>query len=122
MTQKLKLVEDAGGKGAAFFCPGCKDTHVIYYEGHPSRWTWNGDLDRPTFSPNIRVRTGHFIEGSSKNSCWCTYNREHPDDPSTFTCIHCHSYVIDGKIRFLDDCSHALVGQTVDLPPWPKDH
>ena len=29
----------------------------------------------------------------------------------------CHSYVTDGRIQFLGDCSHALAGQTLDLPP-----
>lgn len=29
----------------------------------------------------------------------------------------CHSFVTDGKIRFLNDCTHDLAGQTVDLKP-----
>ena len=32
----------------------------------------------------------------------------------------CHSFVTDGRIQFLADCTHALAGQTVDLPEWPK--
>jgi hypothetical protein len=28
----------------------------------------------------------------------------------------CHSFVTDGKIQFLGDCTHALAGQTVELP------
>lgn len=24
----------------------------------------------------------------------------------------------DGRIQFLNDCTHALAGQTVDLPDW----
>jgi len=28
----------------------------------------------------------------------------------------CHSYVTDGRIQFLADCTHALAGLTVDLP------
>jgi hypothetical protein len=35
----------------------------------------------------------------------------------------CHSYVTDGKIRFLDDCTHELAGKTVeleDVPDWWK--
>jgi hypothetical protein len=31
----------------------------------------------------------------------------------------CHSFVVDGRIQFLGDCTHHLAGQTVDLPPWP---
>lgn len=31
-----------------------------------------------------------------------------------FSC--CHSFVENGMIRYLDDCTHSLVGQTVELP------
>jgi hypothetical protein len=27
----------------------------------------------------------------------------------------CHSFVTDGKIQYLSDCTHAMAGQTVDL-------
>jgi len=32
----------------------------------------------------------------------------------------CHSFIRDGKIQFLGDCTHALAGQTVDLPELPE--
>jgi hypothetical protein len=31
----------------------------------------------------------------------------------------CHSFVTDGKIQFLNDCTHSLKDQTVDLPDVP---
>jgi hypothetical protein len=31
----------------------------------------------------------------------------------------CHSFVTDGRIQFLNDCTHPLAGQTVDIPEWP---
>lgn len=33
----------------------------------------------------------------------------------------CHSFIKDGKIQFLGDCTHALANQTVDLPDWEQD-
>lgn len=33
----------------------------------------------------------------------------------------CHSFVTDGMIKFLNDCTHDLAGQTValgELPDW----
>ena len=30
--------------------------------------------------------------------------------------LTCHSFVTDGRIQFLADCTHPLAGQTVDLP------
>jgi hypothetical protein len=33
----------------------------------------------------------------------------------------CHVFVENGKIRFLDDCTHELAGKTVDIPVWPTN-
>lgn len=76
-----------------FWCPGCDGPHALSVA--PGRWTWNGDADRPTFSPSVRVF----------------------DHTGTL----CHSFITDGQIAFLSDCKHALAGQTVPLPPWPKE-
>ncbi len=70
-----------------FRCPGCEFDHII-----DETWTWNGDRERPTFKPSVLVRGG----GSN---------------------VRCHSFVREGRIEFLKDCSHRLAGQTVDLPP-----
>jgi hypothetical protein len=53
-------------------------------------WSWNGDSLDPTLRPSIlTVNPG--------------------------TGFRCHSFVNDGKAKFLTDCSHNLVGQEVDL-------
>lgn len=31
----------------------------------------------------------------------------------------CHSFVREGRIQFLGDCTHRLAGHTVDLPAFP---
>jgi len=83
---------------ALFGCPGCGMLHVVYLKtpGRP-HWTFNGDVDRPTFSPSIAV---HWTE--------------HPlTDPVKKVC---HSFVTDGQIQFCGDSTHELAGQTVDLP------
>jgi len=108
-----KLRRAAGGL-LTFWCPGCDDVHMVNDRG----WTWNGDADRPTFQPSIRVTTGHFTPGHH-GDCWCVYNAKHPDEPSPFRCSQCHSVVTDGRIAFLADSSHALAGQTVDVPDLP---
>lgn len=98
-------------------------THAIGIgSGSGPRWTYNGNPDKPTFSPSVLVRTGHYVsDRKSTDDCWCDYNAEHPDDPAPFTCVICHSFVRDGRIQFLGDCTHALAGQTVDLPEWGND-
>lgn len=84
-----------GDQMVHFHCPGCDDVHQI----RVGTWTWNGDLERPTFTPSVLVR----YEVSPPNQHLSTI---------------CHSFVTDGRIQFLGDCTHALAGQTVDLPPW----
>ena len=95
----------------AFFCPACKDWHAI----DRKRWTFNGDVDKPTFNPSVLHTSGHYMPGH-QGDCWCDYNKKHPDNPSDFTCGRCHSFVTDGKIQFLSDCTHELAGQIVELP------
>jgi len=73
-----------------FACPGCGCAHYV-----DERWTFNGDLVKPTIRASILVR-GH----------------ENGED------YRCHSFVTDGKIKFLNDCTHKLAGQTVPLEPW----
>ena len=79
-----------GGKGLVFFCPGCRYYHsfTIERQTHPV-WTWNGSMEKPTFSPSLLVGPG--------------------------TKSQCHSFVVDGKIEYLGDCWHELRGQTVDM-------
>jgi hypothetical protein len=107
------------GDMASFRCPGCKDRfHEVRITG-PNSWGWNGSLESPTFTSSVLMTSGHY--GSSSPTCWCTYNAAHPDDPSSFICERCHSFVRDGKIQFLADCSHSLAGQTVEIPDWNSD-
>ena len=109
---KLRIVD---GGGVGFYCPGCKQYHTIRVTGtqHPV-WGFNGDYERPTFTPSILIRTGHYIPGH-QDDCWCKYYAEHPDDHSGFKCSVCHSFVTDGKIQYLSDCTHEFAGQTIEL-------
>tara|TARA_R110002049_G_scaffold23545_10_gene83634 strand:- start:26651 stop:26980 length:330 start_codon:yes stop_codon:yes gene_type:complete len=103
------------GGMVAFKCPGCGDMHALRVEGDVRpKWSYNGNPDAPTFTPSIDYKTGHFCKDHS-GECWCTWKDE-DGKASGFDCIHCHSFVTDGRIQFLNDCSHALAGQTVDLP------
>jgi hypothetical protein len=77
-------------------------------------WGFNGDLERPTFTPSILMRRGHFADQTPPADCWIC--KRAASMGTTSICCICHSFVADGRIRFLDDCTHALAGQTVDLP------
>lgn len=77
-------------------------------------WTWNKSVDAPTLHPSVLSTNGHFMEGHT-GRCWCDYNREHPDEPKKFICVRCHTWINDGKAKFLPDCSHEHVNKTLDL-------
>ena len=101
-----------------FRCPGCKDTHRIPVQP-PYGWAFNGNVVTPTFSPSILVRTGHFAPGhKAGDHCWCVYNNERKaagEAACGFVCYVCHSFVKDGQIQFLPDCTHVLAGKTVPM-------
>lgn len=92
---KLKLVGQT--RGTYFFrCPGCKSRHMVWTKNegynHPT-WQWNGSTEKPTFTPSLKV-TASYPEG-----------------------MHiCHSFITDGKIQYLSDCTHELAGQMIELP------
>mgnify|MGYP000881591458 FL=1 len=123
MSQLSPILRDSSDNGLAFWCPGCNTAHRIQHgAGAGPRWGWNGSADKPTFTPSVRVKSGHYASGYDGTNCWCTFNAEcvaAGDEPSGFQCGVCHSFVTDGRIQFLADCTHSLAGQTVDLPPWP---
>lgn len=113
-----RILRSVEGGGLMFWCPGCDEAHMVRVgSGTGPRWGYNGNPERPTFTPSILVQSGHYVPGHSGN-CWCTYNAEHPDRPAPFECTVCHSFVTDGRIQFLGDCTHHLAGQTVDIPAW----
>jgi len=88
----MKLYQSTG-KGTdegmfLFDCPACKFPHG--FTVGPGKWTWNGNREKPSVSPSLRVTNS--------------------------TGLVCHSFVYQGRIEFLSDCTHALKGTMVDLP------
>ncbi|MDR7867595.1 MAG: DUF6527 family protein [Sporomusaceae bacterium] len=106
-------------KYVRFWCPGCKGYHIVPIAGN-YKWDFFGDAERPTLSPSILRRSGHYAPHAKPDGhCWCTYNAEQEkkgEPPAPFKCTVCHSFVRDGCIQFLNDCTHELAGQTVELP------
>lgn len=99
-----------------FFCIGCNEMHRVPVFGNG--WSFDGDIDRPTLRPSILVRSGHYSERHKEGDvCWCTF-KDSKGERSVFSCVRCHSFVTDGKIEYLGDCSHQMAGQTVELPNY----
>ena len=100
-----------GEKLLMFWCPGCDEPHgPIVERQRPERplWEWNRDRERPTLSPSILCRSTYGTAAA------------HGSHPLGGDHV-CHSFVRDGQIQFLSDCTHALTGQTVPIPDWPYD-
>ena len=87
-------------KAFVFACPGCGSDHIIYTK-HPKggrvEWSWDGSYDKPTFSPSLKL--SHKGDAVNNVPPYC-----------------CHSFIRGGRIQYLNDCTHSLAGQTVDLP------
>ncbi len=114
------------GERAVYWCAGCKDWHSINIGmGDGARWQWNGDKVKPTFSPSVLVRSGHFAPSfdPATDHCWCVYNAEQVakgEPPVDFSCSRCHTFIMEGMVEFLGDCSHALAGKTLPMPELPE--
>lgn len=107
-----------------FRCPGCRSSHVVSVgAGDGPRWEFNGDMERPTFKPSILVR-------GVRENLTEEERRQYKDEYARVGLAamdgkfggRCHSYVTDGFIQFLGDCSHDLKGQTVPLPAWDRNN
>jgi hypothetical protein len=109
----LRIIEYGASSRLAFWFPGCKSSHHVKVidDGQSPLWTFNGDYDRPTFSPSILVTGAKTVH--DENGEW-TGEWERDAAGKTIPSV-CHSFVRDGKIQFLSDCTHSLAGQTVDL-------
>lgn len=95
--------------GFAHWCPGCEEIHVL-----PDGWSFNGDLEAPTFSPSFKHSgkqraikdgqwTGEWVRDAAGNPVdWC-----------------CHYFLTKGELQFCGDSTHALAGRAVPLQALP---
>ncbi len=81
------------GNSFIFKCPGCKRSHVFN-----NRWKFNNDYNKPTLSPSLVM----------KGPIWNIEKDKFIDEV-------CHSFIKDGMIQFLSDCTHELANKTVEL-------
>jgi hypothetical protein len=85
--------EENGDYDYSFFCPGCNCKHGFWVKGNVT-WQFNGNMDKPTVSPSILHKVPQFNN----------------------TMHICHSFIKNGMIQYLGDCTHKLANQTIELP------
>jgi hypothetical protein len=80
------------------WCSGCKCAHGFSVP----RWSFDGNLESPTFAPSLRLS---YI---------------HPD--TGVEAILCHINVTKGQIIYHSDCPHDLKGQTIPMQDIPENY
>lgn len=97
MKKLIPVKENNQTVGYLFNCPGCGG-HVVhvkpYKNGIGASWTWNGDLDKPTFRPSVLSKV---IRADGTIS------------------YVCHLWVTDGNLLYLNDCTHEYSGQMIEM-------
>lgn len=85
--------------GYFWFCPACEEMHPL-----PDGWTFDGDLEAPTFSPSFKHdwNCGPLIELPKREGRNV-----------------CHYIVTAGRVAYCGDCTHSMAGQTIDMPTLP---
>lgn len=104
LLEPIWFRDNSTRRRAYIFCPACYEQskkdypddsrfwinsalHCLIVAGEGA-WEFNQDYDRPTFTPSLLMHGEVEI---------------------------CHSFIADGKIQYLMDCTHAMAGQTVEL-------
>jgi uncharacterized protein DUF6527 len=98
--------------GYTHWCPGCLEMHRLPDSG----WTFNGDLNKPTFQPSFKHTGVKTVK--DKNGQWTgewvldANGKAIPDI--------CHYILTNGILNFCSDCTHEMAGKPVPLPELPE--
>lgn len=88
--------------GIGHWCPACLGLHAFAIDTPDlvgRRWTWNGSIEKPTFTPD-------------RDLAWRGFKDLVPGG-------RCHYRLTDGIIHYLPDCLHVLRDSAVPLPAVP---
>lgn len=88
------------------WCPACERLHPL--PSDTGKWAFDGNMERPTFSPSFK----HYLNGDKGAF------RQIVSDKNGRQVI-CHYILTAGVLNFCSDCTHAMAGQAVPLPPIP---
>lgn len=82
----------------------------VYQVGVVDRpnWTFDGNVDAPTFSPSMLIRWGRKVPG---------YETAADMEEGGI----CHYFLAAGVLKFCGDSTHALAGKDVALPDLPAE-
>lgn len=93
--------------GFMHYCPACDLPHFIATKGDGPTWSFNDDVEKPTFGPSVKVTYEGKDAGQDRG------------DGHKAPARCCHYFIKGGVIEFCGDSSHELAGRTVALPELP---
>lgn len=136
MNKIEPFTEVDGNKGYYFYCPACEGIHKVYTHQAPFKkdktgkliegrevpiWTFNGNFERPTFRPSVKVTFEHLSEAGQirQHEFHKKHNRYPTNVELPFDTIDiCHLILTDGILNYCNDCTHAFKNKKVELPDF----
>lgn len=95
------------------WCPACEELHALPYPG--KGWTFNDDLNKPTFSPSFKHGGKRTVNVNGKwTGEWVRDEQGKPVDGT------CHYVISNGMIHFCQDSWHKRT-DSVAMPLFPAD-
>ena len=98
-----------------FWCPVCKCGHGIWTKqrnGMGAVWSFNGDMEKPTFQPSLLITQDLWTHPVTPENL-----KEWEAKPWHQEKVRhvCHSYIVNGTIQYLGDCTHEFAGRTIPM-------
>jgi hypothetical protein len=98
LSAKLVKYETEGGSTYIYhYCVPCKHCHQYQVP----RWTFNGNIEAPSFSPSMR-EFYRAKDGGEKTLC--------------------HYFLTDGIMKYCGDSPHDMAGKEMPLADIPEDY
>lgn len=108
IKHNTKLWERKGATVSYFllWCPACGFGHVFEYP----RWSFNGNLDKPTFTPSLRIFVRITKEVDDKLI-----------DTGEIRTV-CHFNLVDGQLQYAGDNPHQFNSQIITMQDIPENY
>ena len=107
----MAKVKHIGNGIYTFICPGCGDQHTMHTKGKNrdgAQWTFDGNMDSPTFKPSIKYKSGMYAK---------PYTTEHHAMlVAEGLGVRCHFILTAGILSFCNDSTHAYAQKKLPLP------
>lgn len=100
-------------RGYAHWCQACKEMHPL-----PSSWTFNGNVDCPTFSPSFKHEGLKTVK--DENGKWTgewVLDANGNGIPEI-----CHYILTDGIVHYCGDCTHDFKNRSVPIAELPEGY